>query len=158
MELADGKAVTILIAEDDDGHAELIGDNLLEAGITNPIIRFRNGQETLDFFFPPPGESVGAEPTASRRQPGRAYLLLLDIRMPRVDGVEVLRQIKGDPQLRSMPVIMLTTTDDPREIRNCYALGCSCYVTKPVDYRQFSEMLVRLGLFLLVVQVPALNC
>ena len=142
--------VTILIAEDDDGHAELIKDNLQEAGVRNPIIRFNNGREALDFFFAPP---VGDAP---RREKGRAYMMLLDIRMPKVDGVEVLRQIKESNELKNMPVIMLTTTDDPREIRNCYALGCSCYVTKPVDYEKFSEMLIRLGLFLMVVQVPQL--
>ncbi|NVN90462.1 MAG: response regulator [Desulfuromonadales bacterium] len=158
MEFGNSKKVTILIAEDDDGHAELISDNLLEAGITNPIIRFRNGQETLDFFFGASAPTSGeCSPDVPRRVEGRAYMLLLDIRMPKVGGVEVLRQIKADPQLKNMPVIMLTTTDDPREIQNCYALGCSCYVTKPVDYQQFSEMLVRLGLFLLVVQVPSLN-
>ena len=146
------KEVTILIAEDDDGHAELICDNLRESGLHNPIIRFANGQEALDFFF---GQPQGDLP---RREHGRAYMLLLDIRMPKVDGVEVLKQIKEDPELKSMPVIMLTTTDDPREIRNCYSLGCSCYVTKPVDYQKFSDMLTRLGLFLLVVQVPNLNC
>lgn len=145
------KEVTILIAEDDDGHAELICDNLRESGLHNPIIRFSNGQEILDFFFCPP------EGGLPRREYGRAYMLLLDIRMPKVDGVEVLRQIKKDPELKKMPVIMLTTTDDPREIRNCYNLGCSCYVTKPVDYMKFSEMLTRLGLFLLVVQVPDLG-
>lgn len=143
--------VTLLIAEDDDGHAELIIDNLQEAGVRNPIIRFRNGQEALDFFFSP---SSGNLP---RRERGRAYMMLLDIRMPKVNGIEVLRQIKSDPALKNMPVIMLTTTDDPREIRNCYALGCSCYVTKPVDSLKFSEMLTRLGLFLPVVQVPSLN-
>lgn len=158
MEFGNSKRVTILIAEDDDGHAELICDNLLEAGITNPIIRFRNGQEALDFFFCPSADNSGqCAPASPRRVAGRAYMLLLDIRMPKVGGVEVLRQIKADPQLKNMPVIMLTTTDDPREIQNCYELGCSCYVTKPVDYQQFSEMLVRLGLFLLVVQVPSLN-
>ena len=159
MELGIKKEVTILIAEDDDGHAELICDNLKEAGIHNPMIRFRNGQEALDFFFgpsqPQPGQSRAGD--ESQRVPGRAYLLLLDIRMPKIDGVEVLRQIKADHTLKHMPVIMLTTTDDPREIRNCYELGCSCYVTKPVDYQQFSAMLTRLGLFLLVVQVPSLN-
>jgi CheY-like chemotaxis protein len=159
MEMGIQKEVTILIAEDDDGHAELIFDNLHEAGIHNPMIRFRNGQEALDFFFAPPLPLSGqeADDRMSRRLPGRAYLLLLDIRMPKVDGVEVLRQIKADPVLKNMPVIMLTTTDDPREIRHCYELGCSCYVTKPVDYQQFSVMLSRLGLFLLVVQVPSLN-
>jgi len=156
MELGNKKEVTILIAEDDDGHAELICDNLQDAGIHNPMIRFRNGQEALDFFFgPQSGQEMVHD--APRRVPGRAYMLLLDIRMPKVDGVEVLRQIKADPELKNLPVIMLTTTDDPREIRNCYELGCSCYVTKPVDYKQFSEMMVRLGLFLLVVQVPSLD-
>ena len=142
--------ITILIAEDDDGHAELIIDNLRESGLTNEIIRFRDGQETLDFL-------TGTPNTAHTRQAGAAYLLLLDIRMPRIDGVETLRRLKADPELRKMPVIMLTTTDDPREVSNCYELGCSCYITKPVDYNNFSEMLNRLGLFLMVVQVPDIN-
>jgi CheY-like chemotaxis protein len=145
------KEVIILIAEDDDGHAELIQDNLQESGLRNPIIRFHNGQEALDFFY---GKPDGDAP---RCEKGQAYMMLLDIRMPKVDGVEVLRQIKSDPALKNMPIIMLTTTDDPREIRTCYNLGCSCYVTKPVDYQKFAEMLSRLGLFLLVVQVPDLN-
>jgi len=159
MEFANKKTVTILIAEDDDGHAELISDNLLGAGITNPIIRFRNGQEALDFFFNSSPSHPAADSTRAvpRRIPGQSYMLLLDIRMPKVGGVEVLRQIKSDPELRNIPVIMLTTTDDPCEIQHCYELGCNCYVTKPVDYRQFSEILIRLGLFLLVVQVPVLN-
>lgn len=144
------KEVTILIAEDDDGHAELIKDNLDEAGLTNPVIRFQDGQEALDFL-------LGPADTAKTRQTGNAYLLLLDIRMPKVDGVEVLRQIKEHPELRKMPVMMLTTTDDPREVKKCYELGCSCYITKPVDYKRFAEMLTRLGLFLMVVQIPDLN-
>jgi CheY-like chemotaxis protein len=141
--------VTVLIAEDDDGHAELIMDNLREAGVFNRMLRFRDGQEVLDFFF----EKGEGERCAK----GHAYLLLLDIRMPKVDGVEVLRQIKADPELKNIPVIMLTTTDDPREIKNCYSLGCSCYVTKPVHYDKFAEMLRRLGLFIVIVQVPQLS-
>ena len=142
--------IVILIAEDDDGHAELIIDNLRDAGLTNQIIRFGDGQEVLDFL-------IGTPDTEHTRQSGTAYLLLLDIRMPRVDGVEVLRRLKADPELHKLPVIMLTTTDDPREVQNCYELGCSCYITKPVDYDRFSEMLHRLGLFLMVVQVPDIN-
>ena len=145
------KRVTILIAEDDDGHAELIEENLRDSGLKNEIIRFRDGQEVLDFMFDGPSGK------APRRLHGGAYMLLLDIRMPKVSGVDVLRQLKQDPELKSMPVIMLTTTDDPREIQNCYDLGCSCYVTKPIDYQKFSEMLIRLGLFLLVVQVPSIE-
>src|SRR5690349_16205423 len=94
--------VVILIAEDDVGHARLIEKNLARAGLHNPILRFENGQTILDFLF-----RRSAPP---RRNPGTPYLLLLDIRMPQVDGVEVLRQIKQDSELRKIPVIMLTTT------------------------------------------------
>ncbi len=145
--------LTILIAEDDDGHAELIIENLRDAGINNQIVRFRNGQEALDFFF----NEHQLNSTYPVRIHGQAYMLLLDIRMPKVDGVEVLRQIKADPELKKMPILMLTTTDDPREIEKCYSLGCSCYITKPLDYKQFSDTLTRLGLFLLVVQIPQLD-
>lgn len=150
MEKLARNEIIILIAEDDDGHAELIVDNLRDAGLTNQIIRFRDGQEVLDFL-------TGTPDQGTTRTSGAAYLLLLDIRMPRVDGVEVLRRVKKHPELHKLPVIMLTTTDDPREVQNCYELGCSCYITKPVDYDQFSEMLNRLGLFLMVVQVPGIN-
>ena len=81
-------------------------------------------------------------------------LLLLDINMPRLDGVEVLRRIKADPETAKIPVIMLTTTDDPREVERCYELGCSVYLTKPVEYDGFIEAINRLGLFLQVVKVP----
>ena len=74
--------------------------------------------------------------------------------MPRVDGVEVLRQLKGDPATAAIPVIMLTTTDDPREVERCYQLGCNVYVTKPVDYDGFINAIRQLGLFLQVVRVP----
>jgi CheY-like chemotaxis protein len=143
------KEVVILIAEDDDGHARLIEKNLSRAGLHNPIERFTNGQQILDFLF--------------RRGSGRhrveetPYLLLLDIRMPQVDGVEVLRQIKEDVQMRKMPVIMLTTTDDPREVERCHALGCSTYIVKPVVYERFADAINRMGLFISLVQVPQLG-
>jgi CheY-like chemotaxis protein len=74
--------------------------------------------------------------------------------MPRVDGVEVLRRLKSDPKTDQIPVIVLTTTDDPREIRRCYELGCNSYITKPVEYDRFVEAIRRLGLFLSIVKVP----
>jgi CheY-like chemotaxis protein len=77
--------------------------------------------------------------------------------MPKIDGIEVLRQIKADLLLKKIPVIMLTTTDDPREIDYCYSLGCNSYITKPVEFGAFSEALKRLGLFLMIVQIPVLN-
>jgi len=143
------KEVVILIAEDDEGHASLIRKNLKRAGISNEILHFKDGQETLDFLL---GSDGG-----QHRVKNTAYLLLLDIRMPKIDGVEVLRKIKQDVELRKIPVIMITTTDDPREVEHCHSLGCSNYITKPIDYNKFVEAINQLGLFLMVVEVPKLN-
>jgi len=143
------KESVILIADDDAGHARLIEKNLQRGGLHNRILRFENGQEILDFLF---GRSSG-----KKRKSGTPYLLLLDIRMPKVDGVEVLTQIKADAGLRKMPVIMLTTTDDPREVARCHQLGCSSYLVKPVDYEKFSDAIKQLGLFISLMQVPDLN-
>jgi CheY-like chemotaxis protein len=137
---------TILIVEDDEGHAILIRENLEMAGLKNPIRHFRDGQAILDFFFDRTGR---AQPV-----PEGAYLLLLDIRMPKVDGIEVLRRLKSDPELRKLPVIMLTTTDDTREVDRCHALGCNVYIQKPVDYDRFAEAIRRLGQFVSLLIVP----
>lgn len=137
--------LTILIAEDDDGHAELIIEYLQDVGIKNPILRFRDGKELIDFF---------EDPSNPAREIIESCLLLLDIKMPRVDGVEVLRYIKNHGALRQLPVIMLTTTDDPREIETCYHLGCNTYIVKPIEFEQFAETLRRLGLFIQIIRVP----
>lgn len=143
------REVVILIADDDAGHARLIEKNLQRVGLHNPVARFENGQSILDFLF---GRGGGP-----KRAPEAAYLLLLDIRMPKVDGVEVLRQIKADAELRKIPVIMLTTTDDPREVARCHGLGCSNYIVKPVDYEKFSEAIKQLGMFVSLIQVPEIK-
>jgi CheY-like chemotaxis protein len=80
--------------------------------------------------------------------------VLLDLKMPRVDGFEVLRRLKDSPSTAAVPVIVLTTTDDPREIERCYELGCNVYITKPVEYDAFIEAVRRLGFFLQVVKLP----
>lgn len=147
--MVEKEEIIIIIAEDDEGHASLIKKNLKRAGIRNNFLHFKDGQEVLDFLF-----LKGKGP---HREHGKAYLLLLDIRMPKVDGVEVLSQIKEDPELSKMPVIMVTTTDDPREVDNCHKLGCSVYVTKPVAYEKFTEAIKKLGLFLTIVKLPTLN-
>jgi CheY-like chemotaxis protein len=141
--------VVILVAEDDEGHAGLIKRNLARAGVVNELLTFKNGQEILDFLF-----QRGDGP---HRQSGSAYVLLLDIRMPKVDGIQVLEQVKADPELRKLPVVMITTTDDPREVEHCHALGCSNYIAKPIDYEKFTNAIRQLGLFLSVVQVPIIN-
>lgn len=141
--------VIILLAEDDDGHAKLIEKNLRRTGIANKIIRFKDGQETLDFLF--------QSGSGAQREVGKSYLLILDIRMPKVDGVEVLQQVKAHKELKKIPVIMVTTTDDPREVERCHQLGCSNYVTKPVEYEKFIGAIQQIGMFLLVVQIPQIN-
>ena len=137
----------ILLAEDDDGHASLIQRNLKRAGVANQIVRVKDGQEALDF--------LRGEGAFTGRPPEVPLLLLLDINMPRVDGVGVLKSVKSDPKLVKLPVIMLTTTDDPREVDRCYQLGCSVYVTKPVQYEDFVDALTRLGMFLEIIKVPS---
>ena len=143
------REVVILVAEDDAGHARLIEKNLTRAGLSNPIMRFDNGQAVLDFLF-----RRGEGPKRGGEMP---YLLLLDIRMPQVDGIEVLRQIKQDSELKKIPVIILTTTDDPREVERCHAIGCASYIVKPVDYDKFAEAIKGLGLYISLVQVPEIN-
>jgi CheY-like chemotaxis protein len=142
------KDVIILICDDDEGHARLIERNLRRAALNNPIERFADGQELLDFLFRR-GER--------QAQPDTSYLILLDVRMPKLDGVEVLRQLKEDPELRKIPVLMLTTTDDPREVQRCHAIGCSHYIVKPVDYEHFADAISRLGHFVTLVKVPEIN-
>ena len=140
------QSLLIVLAEDDDGHASLVQRNLKRAGIANQIVRVEDGQEALDY--------VRREGVYAGRPPNGPLLLLLDINMPRVDGIEVLRRIKADETTAKTPVIMLTTTDDPREVERCYELGCSVYITKPVEYEAFVEAVKRLGMFLQVVSIP----
>ena len=143
------KDVVIITAEDDAGHATLIERNLRRAGIINEIVNIKDGQRVLDFLF-----RRGKKP---HRKKGAPHVLLLDIRMPKVDGVEVLRQIKKDKELRKLPVIIITTTDDPRDVEKCHRLGCNNYMTKPIEYEKFVTAIRNLGLFLSVVETPAIN-
>ena len=135
------ETLTIVLVEDDDGHASLVERNLRRAGVSNGFFRLRDGQEAIEFF-------------AKADLKSHSYLILLDVKMPRVDGVEVLRRFKEDAVLSTIPIIMLTTTDDPREIRRCYELGCNVYITKPVNYESFANAIRQLGLFFSVIQVP----
>jgi CheY-like chemotaxis protein len=140
---------TILIVDDDEGHIELLRRNLSRIALGNPIVALNDGAQALDYVFRRAqfNGRTSADP-----------LILLDINMPgSVNGVEVLRQIKADPATGKIPVIMLSTTDDPREISLCYELGCSVYITKPVDPLQFIEAIKRLGLFLQVIRLPEDN-
>jgi CheY-like chemotaxis protein len=141
-----GESMVILLAEDDDGHASLVMRNLKRSGIANEIVHVKDGQQALDY--------VRCEGRYASRASNGPLLMLLDINMPRLDGVEVLRRLKADEHTAKVPVIVLTTTDDPREVERCYELGCSVYVIKPVAYDEFIEAVQRLGLFLSIVRLP----
>lgn len=137
--------VVILIADDDAGHVKLMERNLRRAALVNRIERFRDGEEILDFLF---------DRAVSKRDKDLSYLLLLDIRMPKIDGVDVLRQIKEDPELKQIPVIMLTTTDDPLEIERCHFHGCNSYIVKPIDSERYASAVQKLGEFIQLLKIP----
>ncbi|KAA1005518.1 response regulator [Paraburkholderia panacisoli] len=161
--MSHGETVSIVLIEDDDGHATLVERNLRRAGISNQFLRFRDGQQALDYFFgaqPADVDAVGGSPASAMANASTArenltnFVVLLDLKMPRVDGFEVLRRLKESPSTAAVPVIVLTTTDDPREIARCYELGCNVYICKPVEYDAFIEAVRRLGFFLQVVKLP----
>ena len=138
--------VTILLVEDDPGHARLIEKNLRRSNITNDIVIVNDGQQAVDYLF--------SEGDYSGNKPHKPILVLLDLNLPGLDGYQVLRRMKGDDRTKRIPVVILTTTDDAREVERCYDLGCNVYMTKPVDYEQFSDAIRKLGLFLMVVTIP----
>ena len=141
-----GIPVTILLIEDDPGHARLIEKNVRRAGVSNQIVHFSDGTSALEHIF---GEHKGAGPATHV-----PLLILLDLNLPDMTGLDILARIKSDEHVRRTPVIVLTTTDDRVEIQKCYDLGCNVYITKPVDYEGFATAIRQLGLFLSVMQVP----
>lgn len=138
--------VTILMIEDDAGHARLIERNIRRAGVNNDIVPFASGNEAVAYLF-------GSAGVPALRT-GSGYLILLDLNLPDMSGVDILRRLKEDAATRSIPVVVLTTTDERTEIQRCYDLGCNVYITKPLNYESFSEAIRQLGLFLMVMQVP----
>ncbi|MDE2361711.1 MAG: response regulator [Hyphomicrobiales bacterium] len=140
------RPVSIIMIEDDEGHARLIEKNIRRAGLSNEIISFANGTSALRYFH---GENEkGGE------DPGRPCLVLLDLNLPDMTGVDILEKLKANEATRRAPVIILTTTDDKREIQRCYDLGANVYITKPLNYENFANAVRQLGLFLAVIQVP----
>jgi CheY-like chemotaxis protein len=134
--------VTIIMIEDDEGHARLIEKNIRRAGVNNGIRHFLDGTSALGFLL-----------DSARKEHG-PLLVLLDLNLPDMSGIDILARIKQDERTRRSPVVVLTTTDDQREIQRCYDLGCNVYITKPVEYETFAQAIRQLGLFLSVMQVP----
>lgn len=141
--MAQPKILTILLVEDDEGHAMLVQMNLRDAGLNNPIKHIDNGRVALEY--------VKQMQTQGKTTP---MVVLLDINLPEVDGFTVLEQLKSDPTTRRIPVVVLTSTDNPHEINRCYELGCNIFLRKPVDYASFTNAIQQLGMFLAVVEIP----
>ncbi len=142
-----GRSILIMLVDDDDGHRLLIRENLRSGGIVNEILEMRDGQEAVDYLT----RRGGYQDPAKSPRPG---LVLLDIKMPKMDGFVVLEKIKADESLRMIPVLMLTSTDNQEEVNRCYTLGANTYVVKPVQYDEFQERIKALGLFLDIVRLP----
>lgn len=140
------KPVTIIMIEDDEGHARLIERNIRRSGVNNDIKPFTNGTDAIRYLF-------GTDGSGSVHK-DEALLVLLDLNLPDMSGIDILRRVKENAYLKATPVVVLTTTDDAQEIKRCYELGCNVYITKPVNYDSFANAIRQLGLFFSVIQVP----
>jgi two-component system response regulator len=133
------ETVEILLAEDTDADAELIARALSKGHVINKVVRVRDGVEALDFVFRTGEFSV--------RPSGHPKLILLDLKMPRLGGIEVLRRLKADPATRVIPVVMLTSSSEERDVVESYDLGVNSYLVKPVDFAAFSTVVAQAGLY-----------
>jgi two-component system, response regulator len=136
----------ILLAEDDAVVAELVMHGLASNEPPPHVVHVRDGVEAMNFLF--------ARDKYERRSPGNPALILLDIKMPRLDGLDVLRQIKSDDRLKSTPVVMLTSSQDERDVRESYQLGANAYVVKPVEFRRLMAVLQQIDSFWMQINHP----
>jgi two-component system, response regulator len=130
---------SILLVEDSPLDAEMVIDALSEYNLANEIIHLRDGAEALDYLY-------RRGPFADR-PPGRPGVVLLDLKMPKVDGMEVLRQIKGDPELKVIPVVVMTSSREEQDVVRSYDLGVNAYVVKPVKFQEFVDAVKQIGGF-----------
>ena len=140
------QAGRILLVEDDAKDVELTLMALEEYKLTNEVVVARDGEEALDYFYRRGEFRMRAE--------GNPVVVLLDLKMPKVDGLEVLRQIRADEQFSMMPVVILTSSREERDLVESYRLGINAYVVKPVDFHEFVNAIKELGVFWLVINEP----
>ena len=143
--------VEILLVEDNPTDAELCIRALREHNLANELVWVKDGAEALDFLF-----REGAY--AGRNSVETLKVVLLDLRLPKVDGLEVLRRMKSDDRTKALPVVVLTSSKEDRDIVESYHLGVNSYISKPVSFEAFSETVAKLGLYWLVVNRPPNGC
>lgn len=135
-----GEALQVLLVEDNEDHVELIVRSMQEHRVANRIHSVKDGEEALDYLFQ---RGAYAAPSSSPRP----HLVLLDLRLPKIDGLEVLRQIKTDPELMVLPVVILTTSKAEADVARAYMYRANSYVVKPLDFHQFSRLMGDLGFY-----------
>jgi len=140
----DGNIVEILMVEDTDADAELAMLALRERGFANHLVRAKDGAEALEFLF-------GTGAYSGRNLANLPKVVLLDLRLPKVSGVEVLRRMKADPRTRSVPVVVLTSSKEDIDLKECYKLSVNSYIAKPVTFDEFTKVVAEIGLYWLLV-------
>jgi len=138
--MVQGEPIIILLVEDDPAHAEIVRRNLREFRVASRIVHVEDGQAALDYLFHQ-GAYAGAQPSP------RPNLILLDLRLPKVDGLEVLRQIKADDDLKRIPTVVLTTSDAESDMVNAYTHGAGSYLVKPVNFDKFAGLMEAFGFY-----------
>lgn len=136
----------ILLVEDSDRDAELTVEALAEYQLLNRIERARDGAEALDYLY--------RQGAFAQRPEENPAVILLDLKMPKVDGMEVLRRVKADPQLKAIPVVMMTSSREERDLARSYDLGVNAYVVKPVEFKEFIDAIRQVGAFWALVNEP----
>jgi CheY-like chemotaxis protein len=143
------KIKTILLAEDNPNDVELILEAFSQHNLVNNVQVVHDGAEALDFLY--------RKGKFANRSNGNPICVLLDIKMPKVNGLEVLRTIKNDPNFKTIPVIMLTSSKEEKDIIESYNIGVNAYIIKPVDFTQFIDVIGTLGYFWAVLNEPPIN-
>jgi len=136
----------ILLVEDDPNDAEMTLRALKKLHLANRSYHVRDGAEALDFFF--------AAPSSGSRNANRPKVILLDLKLPKIDGLEVLRRIKSDESTKVIPVVVLTSSREERDVVEAYSLGVNSYIVKPVDFENFVEAVSQMGLYWLLLNTP----
>jgi two-component system response regulator len=135
----DFEAIEILLVEDSDADAELVLRALRKGGVVNKVMRLRDGVEAMDFLF--------REGTFDQRSGGQPRLVLLDLKMPRLGGIDVLRRLKADERTRMIPVVVLTSSAEEQDVAESYRLGVNSYLVKPVEFTAFTSVITKAGLY-----------
>ncbi len=139
--------VEIVMVEDNPNDAELITRALRKHNLANRIVHLKDGAEALEFLLPP-GDQVHQFDSDVPR------VVLLDIKLPKIDGIEVLRMMKSDERTKDIPVVILTSSNEDRDIKEAYRLGVNSFVTKPIKFEEFAAVVAKLGIYWLMVNVP----